>query len=233
MQDNLPSYNIKYYSNAKKIKLKINHFGEVSISAPKFVSHVEIKKFVESNIEWINKTKNNLNLHVRNDANYGLSIPKKINFLFNNEKYDVSYINSKLKPHVIEDQLYVFGKTDEEKLINLRQWINEQAKKILIPRLLELGSLFDLNPLKVSVRCQKTRWGSCSSNKSINLNQNLIFLEPDLVHYLFSHELCHLKYLNHSKSFWQLVSVLDPNYKKHDQLLNMSHTRIPMWAQKR
>jgi predicted metal-dependent hydrolase len=66
---------------------------------------------------------------------------------------------------------------------------------------------------RVSIRGQKTRWGSCSSDKNINLNYKLLFLEPEFVKYIIIHELCHTIHLNHSREFWQLVGDFYPDYR--------------------
>ena len=67
---------------------------------------------------------------------------------------------------------------------------------------------------RISVRNQKTRWGSCSSKNNLNFNYKVVFLPDNLTRYLIIHELCHLKYLNHSKEYWGLVKSIFPGYKK-------------------
>ena len=68
---------------------------------------------------------------------------------------------------------------------------------------------------KITLRRQKTRWGSCSSKKNLNFNWQLVYFEPKIIDYVIIHELAHLTHMNHSKNFWQLVEKYDPEYKKH------------------
>ena len=68
---------------------------------------------------------------------------------------------------------------------------------------------------KITLRQQKTRWGSCSSEKNLNFNWKLILAPPEVLDYVVVHELCHLKEMNHSKAFWDEVGKVMPNYETH------------------
>ena len=70
-----------------------------------------------------------------------------------------------------------------------------------------------LNPNKITIRNQKTRWGSCSKSGNINFNYKIVLLPPHLRDYIIVHELCHLKEFNHSKKFWSLIQQTIPNPK--------------------
>lgn len=65
----------------------------------------------------------------------------------------------------------------------------------------------------ISIRDQRTRWGSCSKNKNLNFSYKLVFLPAHLSDYIIVHELCHLREMNHSPRFWLLVKQTMPNYK--------------------
>jgi predicted metal-dependent hydrolase len=82
----------------------------------------------------------------------------------------------------------------------------------------------------VQVRLQRTRWGSCSSSGTVSLNAALLFLEPNVVRYLFVHELCHLVALNHSRKFWTEVARHEPDYEALDRRLTQAWHEIPLWA---
>ena len=112
----------------------------------------------------------------------------------------------------------------------MQGWLQQQAKQILSPWLQELAERLGLICTGVTVRAQKTRWGSCSSNGRINLNRNLLFLSPTLVEYLLVHELCHLREPNHSPRYWQQVEKALPDYRQRDRALRGAVEQVPLWA---
>ena len=67
-------------------------------------------------------------------------------------------------------------------------------------------------PSRIFIKNQKTRWGSCTKNKNLNINYKIIFLPKKQQDYILVHELCHLKEFNHSRKFWSLVEKVLPNY---------------------
>ena len=72
---------------------------------------------------------------------------------------------------------------------------------------------------RITIRNQRTRWGSCSSKGNLNFNCLLMLTPPHVMDYVVVHELCHLKQMNHSKAFWDLVESILPDYKKSKKWL--------------
>ena len=94
----------------------------------------------------------------------------------------------------------------------LESWFREEASRRLPERLRALASRLGLHPARVTVRAQQTIWGSCTENGSISLNWRLVLLPSTLVDYVLVHELCHLRYLDHSPRFWALVATMIPDH---------------------
>lgn len=67
---------------------------------------------------------------------------------------------------------------------------------------------------KITIRKQKTRWGSCSSNHNLSFNCLLMLMPEDIIDYVIVHELCHIKEMNHSQMFWNNVAKFIPDYKE-------------------
>ena len=93
-------------------------------------------------------------------------------------------------------------------------YTEEQFKKIVEKNASELINTTGLIPRKIRIRDIKYAWGSCSNNKNITINKKLISYSELAIRYVILHELCHLKYMNHSKDFWDLVQKYMPEYKK-------------------
>lgn len=72
---------------------------------------------------------------------------------------------------------------------------------------------------RITIRNQKTRWGSCSSKGNLNFNCLLMLAPPDVLDYVVIHELCHRKEMNHSERFWKLVEAEMPDYKEKKKWL--------------
>ena len=72
---------------------------------------------------------------------------------------------------------------------------------------------------KITIRDQKTRWGSCSSKGTLSFSFRLMMAPPRVLDYVVVHELCHLTHMNHSKDFWNMVASILPDYKEHRKWL--------------
>jgi len=96
---------------------------------------------------------------------------------------------------------------DEIKALKLR------AKQYIPARVEYWAKIIGVEYSSVTIRMQRTRWGSCSSKGNLNFNCLLMLTDTDIINYIVIHELCHIKELNHSKRFWALVESAMPNYK--------------------
>lgn len=110
----------------------------------------------------------------------------------------------------------------------LEDWYRHQARCYLPARLVYFAKRFDFPLAKVSVRGQKTLWGSCSSNGSISVNWRLMLMPSDVVDYVLVHELCHLRHSNHSSRFWTLVTSCMPDFRERQRRLRRLQAQLPI-----
>lgn len=89
----------------------------------------------------------------------------------------------------------------------------EFARAVITSRIEHFNLFYQHCVGKISIRDQKTRWGSCSEKGNLNFNYKTAFLDATLRDYVIVHELCHLNEFNHSKDFWELVAKTIPDHK--------------------
>lgn len=102
-----------------------------------------------------------------------------------------------------------------------------EAAKEYIPKRVEFYHSFTGGFYKkITIRDQKTRWGSCSSNGTLSFNYKLMLAPPRVLDYVVVHELCHLHHMNHSKEFWKAVENVIPDYKVHRKWLKENGNKL-------
>jgi len=111
----------------------------------------------------------------------------------------------------------------------LLDWLVRRAVDALPGPLLALAEGLAFPLQRVQVRKQRTRWGSCSTRGTITLNVCLLFQPPEVVRYLYLHELTHLRHMNHSARFWAAVGRLEPAWRELDAQLARGWQRVPAW----
>jgi len=123
-----------------------------------------------------------------------------------------------IEKEIIKHSDWIVDKIGEIANITIDEIVVTHLKKAYKPiveaKLLQFNSYYNLKYNRVTIRHQKSRWGSCSSKGNLNFNCKLICLSNELQEYVIAHELCHLEEMNHSKKFWQLVEKTIPNYKE-------------------
>lgn len=121
----------------------------------------------------------------------------------------------------IEKKIYeipVVDESDKFTAEELAQMVEDTKKKlsVMIPKYsLSMG----VNPNRITIRNQRTRWGSCSSKGNLNFNCLLSLVPERVMEYVVVHELAHLIEMNHSKRFWKIVEEIIPDYKEQKRWL--------------
>lgn len=101
----------------------------------------------------------------------------------------------------------------------LEKRYRDAAKEYIPKRVEYYHALTGGDYQKITIRDQKTRWGSCSSNGTLSFNYRLMLAPPRVLDYVVVHELCHLTHMNHSTAFWEMVASILPDYKEHRKWL--------------
>lgn len=93
-------------------------------------------------------------------------------------------------------------------------WYRQEAERLFTERVAHYAALLDVVPRTVRLSAAKTQWGCCTARGTVRLNEQLIRLPLRLVDYVVVHELAHLREMNHSAAFWEVVQSVCPDYAK-------------------
>ena len=100
-----------------------------------------------------------------------------------------------------------------------RTRLQQEACRKIPERIAYFAEKIGVSYGRITLRQQKTRWGSCSANGNLNFNWLLILAPPEVLDYVVVHELCHRRQMNHSQAFWNEVSAVLPGYKEQKKWL--------------
>ncbi|MFL0194914.1 M48 family metallopeptidase [Clostridium sp. WILCCON 0269] len=214
-------FSLKYTilrKNRKNISIKIDKKGKVIIIAPNEISYKAIEEVVKSKMPWILKGLQTIKEKMESTEFKGIQEGKKILWMgtpLDIEKYPLNIQKCYVK--IFKDRFVIYGfKTlleDEENItITIHKFYREKAKVIFKHRVDVYSKKINVCPRKISIRCQKTIWGSCYSSGNINFNYKLLMAPIEIIDYIVVHELCHLVHMNHSKDYWKLVEYIIPDY---------------------
>lgn len=229
------TYRVRVNRRARRARISVEAHGEVVVVLPRPLAGDEIEQLVSQHQDWVCARLAELETRLAQlPGQLGLQ-PQSVDLQAIEQHWTVEYgvlegqrrWRERHNPRRLQLRA---GEQDAAAREALQGWLQQQAKQVLPPWLQELADRLGLICTGVSVRAQKTRWGSCSSNGRINLNRNLLFLPPSLVEYLLVHELCHLREPNHSPRYWQQVEKVLPDYRQRDRALRTAVEQVPLWA---
>lgn len=127
-----------------------------------------------------------------------------------------SWIQKHLQKRQIEQAaLQEEGKFTQEEI----QKLTQLAVAIIPQKVAYYARLMNITYGRITIRNQKTRWGSCTREGNLNFNCLLMMAPPEVLDYVVVHELCHCLEMNHSARFWAQVEKVMPDYKKHRKWL--------------
>jgi len=98
-------------------------------------------------------------------------------------------------------------------------WLKTRARSTIIPLAERHSQHMNVSYTAIHIRTAKTRWGSCSPRGALSFNWKLVMMPPETITYVVIHELCHLREMNHSHTFWKLVEQYCPDWRTHRRWL--------------
>jgi predicted metal-dependent hydrolase len=187
--------------------------GTARVTVPRGGSAAAAREFVGRNLAWLERQWQQMQARSRHPAAWHIGSMVLLRgelspiqpgepgfFCFNNENFSLAEPGANLRPAI-------------------EKYLRKLAAQELPARLAELAGQHGFTVKRVTVRNQRTRWGSCSQRSGISLNWRLI-QTPDFVRdYIILHELAHLRQMNHSNRFWHEVEGLCPEYEVAERWL--------------
>jgi predicted metal-dependent hydrolase len=173
---------------------------------------------VTSKQDWLRKTSRYYDRLREKCGGFDASI-----ILYRGAKYRYVVVADRMLAATVSEELKIitFHVPDRRKAKAYQQaWYRQQTEAMIMQRLPALAESMGMKYNRVSVRKQKSRWGSCSRKGNLNFNLMLAAVPQEVLDYVIIHELAHLKVLDHSPQFWEVVSAADPGYKSHREWLS-------------
>ncbi|MBI1176857.1 DUF45 domain-containing protein [bacterium] len=195
---------------ARRYVLRLGHDGVVRVTVPRGGSAAEAWKVADKHRGWLEKQLQKRNEDAARDHawRHGTEV------LFRGERVRIE-VNDGEAIRLVKAGAISFA-TDPN-IDDLRPAIERQFWKIarveLPTRTRELAAKHALEVKAVTVRNQRSRWGSCSRNATISLNWRLVQMPPAVSDYIILHELAHLRVMNHSRKYWRVVAQMCPDYQ--------------------
>ena len=204
---------IKKSIRAKRVILKIDHENNPVVVIPKYIPYIVGVNFAKKNVSWISDhLKNNPETSIASQS----SIGRKHQIVF--KALNQPEIKSRIQNSTITITHPINYRIDDKSIQKeaakaATRAIKKEAEELLPSMLYSLAKKYGYKYKSVSVKNMRSRWGSCSSEKIINLNIWLIQLPDELIEYVCCHELAHLSNPHHQSGFWAELQSMLPNYK--------------------
>lgn len=214
----------------KTIALYVRN-GDVEVRVPLKMHKKDIDKFVSSKAKWIEDKLTQSNECSNKRKNFNLTYGDLI--IYRGSQYPIV---AKPGNRIGFDGecFYVPQDLPNEQIKSACiQIYRILAKRDLTNRTLEYTKKMRVIPSTIKINKAKTRWGSCSSKKSLNFSWRLIMAEDDVIDYVVVHELAHIKEMNHSAKFWSIVENVMPDYKVRQRKLKDLQKRLAVedWSE--
>lgn len=219
------TYALRVSPRAHRMSIRVKPYIGLEVVIPKRFPRHQIARILQQHQDWITQQ-----LQQQSHTFQPVSLPQSLTLPAIDRHWSIEYITADSNSLTTTTDRLIIQSTDEKKAIErLRKFIRQTAQREFPPRLQALADKLAVRYHKISIRSQKSRWGSCSSKGTISLNDQLLFMPADTLQYLMIHELCHTRHMNHSAAFWKQVEKYCPDYQLHEQRLNHAREQIPQW----
>jgi predicted metal-dependent hydrolase len=220
---------VRESARARRLSVRVFRNGAVEIVVPPRTSPRRVSEFAHEHRDWIERQRQ----RASPAAHWPLP-PDVMALTAIGEQWRCTVKPGPARASLREIagyELQISGRLDDRERLRrlLARWLMERAQLRFDGPLRALAAQLGVKPGRLQVRCQRSRWGSCSRQATISLNACLLFQRPEVLRYLMVHELSHLRHMNHSARFWDEVARHEPEWKALDRELLHGWRRVPSW----
>ncbi len=210
----------------RSISIQVRADGKVIVRAPLRVAEKTVRAFVESKADWIERKKAEvaqrppITEHSFRDGDVFLLLGREI---------PLSLVPTQRAALTLTDAAFLLSAKAQPNAADVfEKWYKAYALQVLSERVQLYATQHGFKPARIRITSARTRWGSCSTNGTLSFTWRLVMAPLDVVDYVVIHELVHLRVHNHSKTFWDGVAALMPDYKRCMAWLK-SNSRLMAW----
>lgn len=216
-------YDVVESENATEPRIDVDIHG-VRIILPK-ESDIEAERLADENAQWILEKWREYKSHRQRAPSRAFEEGESFPYLGEERQLSIEPVNRSQITHTA----FVLPKTpvkDSGIKDVLEELYRREARKYFQDRINHYAGEMGVEPGRLELRNQRTRWASCSTQRTLSFNWRLVMAPPDVIDYVVIHELAHLRERNHTRRFWQLVRQYNPDYKQHLDWLKNNGVRL-------
>ena len=224
----LEGWQMRTSLRARRMSARVHLDGRVEIVAPRGAPAAAIEAFIARHRRWIEAR-----VAERRALAPAPFPPREIELPALGQRWRLHLAGGPGAPRAAilgAGLLSVRGSGDRPALAAaLRDWLKAHCRAPLGARLAELAAQHGFAYRAVHLRCQRTRWGSCSRRGVISLNVCAAFQPAPVLDYLLLHELAHTRHMDHSAAYWRTVESVCPGWRMLDRELTGGWRHVPRW----
>jgi len=208
-------YALKVSTRARQLRVTIAN-GQMSVTVPRGLRRGNVERFLQEHAQWILAK---LDQPAKRKA--APALPKDVILVrgaaTRMERVEEKERKSRARVELAKDRLIVRVPAGSRihTLTYAEDWLREQARGVIGAVVKAQAARMNARPTSLTIRDQRTRWGSCSTRGTLSFNWRLVMAPPAVMEYVVIHELAHLFQPNHSKDFWAVVARYAPDFKIH------------------
>ena len=208
----------------KTVSIYVEPNGEINILAPEKISEDDLNQIIEKKRYWIYKSLSKI--EQLNETKVEREIKNGEGFLYLGKSYKLKILENLKNPLTLrQGYFYLDENSSDNAKEHFIEFYKNKGKIYISVRIEYLKNKFGLNPPPMRIIELGNRWGSCS-DKYLNFHWKIIMAPMKIIDYVIVHELAHLKEVNHTDKFWELVESVIPDYKERKDWLKVNGANL-------